>query len=97
MKPSLAEYYAIFGLTTRTNIGNTIGSAPVANADIFKYANTGKRNFTISITVDHIYSKATEQTLATAIFGQVGASGGITVQYFNVTVPVNPPSTASRK
>jgi hypothetical protein len=81
------EYYALFGLTSGKLYGNTIGSEPVANVDITNIPRE-RFSFDVPITLNYIESDATEQTLAVAVFGQVGASGGITLQYFNTTLNV---------
>jgi hypothetical protein len=83
----ITEYYAVFGLTSGKVYPNTIGSEPVANVDISKIPRQ-RFSFEVPITISTIYSDAAEQTLAVAVFGQVGASGGITLQYFNTTIHV---------
>ncbi|PWN89032.1 hypothetical protein FA10DRAFT_267634 [Acaromyces ingoldii] len=83
--------YAIFGLTTpdRTPpVGKTIGSQAIARQDISSYPKNNYRTpFTIEVPIPES-AKSGEALLTTAIFGQIGASGGITVQYFNSTINV---------
>ena len=86
---SQSEYYAIFGLTSGKVYANTIGSQPFANVDIADISKL--HNFTVPIKLKDISADdSTKQTLATAVFGQVGASGGTTVQYFNASITVVP-------
>jgi hypothetical protein len=86
-----SEYYAIFGLTEDL-YPNTIGSEPFANVDITNIPRE-RFYFNVPITMGPISGSGTTQTLATAVFGQVGASGGVTLQYFNTTINVAPSSS----
>jgi hypothetical protein len=79
------EYYAVFGLKPGQIYPHTIGSEPVAHKDIFNIPRE-HLYFNVPITIDFFEYTNAEQTLAVAVFGQVGASGGITVQYFNTTI-----------
>lgn len=93
------QYTIAFSLTPiNYNDGKSLGSSPFQVSDI-RHVNKRPPGFDVNVTIpaDYRFNNAT-QYLHTAVFGTVGASGAVTVDYFNTTliVPRTPsPSSAS--
>jgi hypothetical protein len=82
------QYYAIFGWTTGMVYANTLGSQPFANVDISSYPKGGK-NFTVTIKApDYFDGNASKANLTSAIFSQTGASGGVSILFFDDVVDI---------
>lgn len=96
------EYTAIFGFTSDANVvkGNSLGSQPIATADLSKLQLA--RNFNATIKApDYDYFKSVADYhngtlpqpwfLTSANIQQIGASGGIALKVFHANTTVNYP------
>jgi len=87
------QYYAIFGYTLGAGYSGSLGTLLGNGVDLVTsgHSSTGRGAYNVSLQIPESLTTTgvEEYTLGTSILGTVGASGLVTLQFFNATISIS--------